>query len=178
MVVPPGQGPRDLRPRPSWPGPRRETIRAVSEARHPLIQSVSEEARVTQIELFFDLVFVFSLTRVTALMSRDLTPTGLLHGLLVLALLWWSWVGYAWLGNVVRADEGVGRVAMFGAMAATFVLALSVPEAYEDARHGLDGPVVFAWRIWRCASCIWRSSCWHRATTRGSGARSGGSRRP
>jgi low temperature requirement protein LtrA len=116
----------------------------VSEARHPLIQSVSEEARVTQIELFFDLVFVFSLTRVTALMSRDLTPTGLLHGLLVLALLWWSWVGYAWLGNVVRADEGVGRVAMFGAMAATFVLALSVPEAYEDARHGLDGPVVFA----------------------------------
>jgi low temperature requirement protein LtrA len=124
--------------------PADETIPPVSESHHPLIQSVSEEARVTQIELFFDLVFVFSLTRVTALMAKELTPRGLAHGLLVLALLWWSWVGYAWLGNVVRADEGVGRVAMFGAMAATFVLALSVPEAFQDAPGGLDGPVVFA----------------------------------
>jgi low temperature requirement protein LtrA len=116
----------------------------VSESHHPLIQSVSEEARVTPIELFFDLVFVFSLTRVTALMAHDLTLTGLGRGLLVLALLWWSWVGYAWLGNVVRADEGVGRVAMFGAMAASFVLALSVPEAFDDRAGGLPGPVVFA----------------------------------
>ena len=116
----------------------------VSQSHHPNIQSVSEEARVTQIELFFDLVFVFSLTRVTALMSNELTARGIAHGLLVLALLWWTWVGYAWLGNVVRADEGLGRVAMFGAMAATFVLALSVPEAFQDSPNGLDGPVVFA----------------------------------
>ncbi len=117
----------------------------MSESHHPLIQSVSEEARVTPIELFFDLVFVFSLTRVTALMAQDpMTVTGLARGLLVLALLWWCWVGFAWLGNVVRADEGIGRVAMFGAMSATFVLALSVPEAFRDAPGGLSGPVVFA----------------------------------
>jgi low temperature requirement protein LtrA len=116
----------------------------VSESHHPRIQSVSEEARVTPIELFFDLVFVFSLTRVTALMAHDLTPIGLARSLLVLALLWWCWVGFAWLGNVVRADEGLGRVAMFGAMAATFVLALSVPEAFDDKVGGLSGPVVFA----------------------------------
>ena len=124
--------------------PSDETIPPVSESHHPLIQSVSEEARVTPIELFFDLVFVFSLTRVTALMAHDLTVLGLARGLLVLALLWWSWVGFAWLGNVVRADEGVGRIAMFGAMAATFVLALSVPEAFDDKAGGLSGPVVFA----------------------------------
>ena len=62
----------------------------------------------------------------------------------MLCLLWWCWVGYAWLGNVVRADEGLGRVAMFGAMAAMFILALSVPEAFVDLPGGLAGPVVFA----------------------------------
>ena len=116
----------------------------MSGIRHPRIQSVLEEARVTPIELFFDLVFVFSLTQVTALMAGDLSGRGLMRGLLVLALLWWCWVGYAWLGNVVRADEGLGRAAMFGAMAAMFVLALSVPEAFDDRPGGLSGPVVFA----------------------------------
>jgi low temperature requirement protein LtrA len=105
---------------------------------------VSEEARVTPIELFFDLVFVFSLTQVSALMAADPTARGLVRGLLVLALLWWSWVGYAWLGNVVQAEEGLGRAAMFAAMAAMFVLALTVPEAFDDLRGGLDGPVVVA----------------------------------
>ena len=111
---------------------------------HQRIQPVSEEARVTPIELFFDLVFVFSLTQVTALMGHDTSGRTMARGLLVLALLWWSWVGYAWLGNVVRADEGVGRVAMFGAMAASFVLALTVPESFDDFPDGLQGPVVFA----------------------------------
>jgi len=112
--------------------------------RHPRLLPVPEEARVTPIELFFDLVFVFSLTQVTALMAEDLTAHGLVRGLLVLALLWWSWVGYAWLANVVQAEEGLGRVAVFGAMAAMFVMAVSVPEAFNDLRGGLDGPVVVA----------------------------------
>jgi low temperature requirement protein LtrA len=116
----------------------------MSDGRHPRVQSVSEETRVTPIELFFDLVFVFSLTQVTALMADDPTGTGIARGMLVLALLWWCWVGYAWLGSVVRADEGIGRVAMFGAMAAMLVLALSVPEAFEDLPGGLSGPVVLA----------------------------------
>ncbi|HET9723159.1 MAG TPA: low temperature requirement protein A [Actinomycetota bacterium] len=112
--------------------------------RHPRLLPVSEEARVTTIELFFDLVFVFSLTQVTALMADDLTVHGVVRGMLVLAVLWWSWTGYAWLANVVQAEEGLGRVAMFGAMAAMFVLALAVPEAFEDLPGGLPGPVVVA----------------------------------
>ena len=111
---------------------------------HARIQPVPDEARVTPIELFFDLVFVFSLTQDTALMASHPTIHGLVRGLLVLALLWWCWVGYAWLGNVVRADEGIGRIAMFGAMASMFVLALSVPEAFKDLPGGLNGPVVLA----------------------------------
>ena len=108
------------------------------------LHAVSEDARVTPIELFFDLVFVFSLTQVTALMAGDLTASGLFRGMLVLALLWWCWVGYAWLGNVVQADEGIGRVAMFGAMAAMFIMALTVPESFDDLPGRLSGPVVFA----------------------------------
>ncbi len=119
-------------------------MRDVNGERHPRIQAVSEEARVTPIELFFDLVFVFSLTQVTTLLAGDLTGRGVVRGMLVLALLWWCWVGYAWLGGVVRADEGLTRAAIFGAMAAILVLALSVPEAFVDLPGGLSGPVVIA----------------------------------
>ena len=116
----------------------------MSNERHPRLLPVAEEARVAPIELFFDLVFVFSLTQVTALMADDLTGRGIVRGLLVLALLWWSWVGYAWLANVVQAEEGLARVAVFGAMAAMFVLAVTVPEAFKDRDGGLHGPVVVA----------------------------------
>jgi low temperature requirement protein LtrA len=116
----------------------------VSTERHPRIQAVAEEARVTPIELFFDLVFVFAITQVTGLMGDDPSTQGIVRGLLVLSLLWWCWVGYAWLGNLVRADEGVGKVAMFVAMAAMFVVALSVPEAFDDLPEGRSGPVVIA----------------------------------
>ena len=73
-------------------------MRRVSHARHPRIVTVSEEARTTPLELFFDLVFVFAFTQVTALMADDPTGRGLVRGLLVLAVVWWCWVGFAWLG--------------------------------------------------------------------------------
>ncbi len=108
------------------------------------MQAVTERATVTPLELFFDLVFVFALTQVTALMADQPSGEGVLRGMLILSVLWWCWVGYAWLGNVVRADEGVIRLAMFGAMGAMFVLALTIPESFDDLPGGLSGPVVFA----------------------------------
>jgi low temperature requirement protein LtrA len=90
------------------------------------------EERVTPLELFFDLVFVLAITQCTALMAANPTWAGLGKGLLVLALLWWAWVGYAWLTSVVDPEEGVVRFAMFGAMAALLVVALCVPQAFGD----------------------------------------------
>jgi low temperature requirement protein LtrA len=116
----------------------------MSARRRPTIHVVEETATVTALELFFDLVFVFGLTQVTAFLAANPTPHGLLRGLLILGVLWWSWVGYAWLGNVVRADEGLARMAMFAAMATMFVVALTIPEAFDDMPGGLHGPVVFA----------------------------------
>jgi low temperature requirement protein LtrA len=54
-------------------------------------------------------VFVFAITQVTQLMSRDLTWRGIGHGLLVLAALWWLWTGYAWLTNSLEPEEGSAR---------------------------------------------------------------------
>jgi len=108
------------------------------------VEASGEDARVTHLELFFDLVFVLALTQVTAYMADHLTVEGVVRGMLIVALLWWSWVGYAWLGNVVRADEGVVRTVMFAAMAAMFVVALAIPEAFDDLPGGLNGPVVVA----------------------------------
>lgn len=105
---------------------------------------MTEGASVTPLELFFDLVFVYALTQVTALMATDLTWPGMGRGLLLLALLWWCWCCYAWLGNTVRADEGVVRVALFAVIATMFVVAATIPEAFVDLPGGLSGPVVFA----------------------------------
>ena len=91
-----------------------------------------ETERVTPLELFFDLVFVLALTQCTALMADDPTWQGLARGLLVLGVLWWSWVGYAWLTSVVDPEEGAVRIAMFAAMAAFLVCALCVPGAFDD----------------------------------------------
>ena len=64
-------------------------------------QHVEREQRVTPLELFFDLVFVFGFTQVTTVLSDDPTWSGLGHGLLILAALWWAWAAYAWLTNTV-----------------------------------------------------------------------------
>jgi low temperature requirement protein LtrA len=91
--------------------------------------------RVIPLELFFDLVFVLAITQCTALMAANPTWSGLGQGALVLGVLWWAWVGYAWLTSVVDPEEGAVRIVMFAAMAALLVVALCVPEAF--GRYGL-----------------------------------------
>src|ERR1700709_859342 len=89
-----------------------------------------EGERVTPLELFFDLVFVLAITQCTALMANHPTWSGLGQGLLVLGVLWWTWVGYAWLTSVIDPEEGAVRLVMFGAMAALLICSLCVPETF------------------------------------------------
>jgi low temperature requirement protein LtrA len=94
--------------------------------------TLREEARVTPLELFFDLVFVLALTQCTALMADQPTWEGLAKGMLVLAVMWWAWVGYAWLTSVIEPEEGAVRLVMFAAMAGLLIVALCVPGAFTD----------------------------------------------
>jgi low temperature requirement protein LtrA len=91
-----------------------------------------DEETVTPLELFFDLVFVLAITQCTALMSSEPTWVGLAKGILVLGVLWWSWVGYAWLTSVLDPEEDAVRLVIFVAMAGLLVVGLCVPEAFGD----------------------------------------------
>jgi low temperature requirement protein LtrA len=107
-------------------------VTATADRPHRFGAVLREESRVTPLELFFDLVFVLGLTQCTALMADDPTWEGIARGVLVLGVIWWSWVGYAWLTSVVDPEEGAVRLVMFAAMAAFLVVALCVPGAYGD----------------------------------------------
>jgi low temperature requirement protein LtrA len=111
---------------------------------HRMVRATDEGHRVTTLELFFDVVFVFAFTQVTQLMADDPTGRGVVRGLVLLLLLWFAWCSYAWLGNTVRADDGVVRATLFVAMVAMFVVALTIPEAFDDLPGGLFAPFVLA----------------------------------
>jgi low temperature requirement protein LtrA len=107
-----------------------------------LSASRREGERVTPLELFFDLVFVLAITQCTALMAHHPTWSGMLQGLLVLGVLWWGWVGYAWLTSLVDPEEVAVRLVIFVAMAALLIVSLCVPEAFGDL--GLTFALAFA----------------------------------
>jgi low temperature requirement protein LtrA len=96
--------------------------------------AVEREHRVSPLELFFDLVFVFAFTEVTTLWLEQQTWGGLGRGLLVLVALWWVWASFAWLTNAADADAGVVTVVVLGSTAPLFVAALAVPEAFGAHR--------------------------------------------
>ncbi len=93
---------------------------------------IEVEQKATPLELFFDLVFVFAFTQVTALMSDNPTWEGLGQGMLVLAAVWWAWGGYAWLTNALHRDDMLARAGLISAMAAMLIAALAVPQAFGD----------------------------------------------
>jgi len=93
----------------------------------------AEEERTTSyLELFFDLVFVFAFTQVTALILEDTSPQGFARAALVLAMVWWAWSAYAWMTNAIDIENTVTRLIIFAAMAAGFFMALAVPDAFQD----------------------------------------------
>jgi low temperature requirement protein LtrA len=87
---------------------------------------------VTFVELFFDLVFVFAVTQITAAAAADLTPSGVLRAILVGWLVWWAWTQFTWTLNPADTTHQAVRVLTLIATAAAFVMAASVPRAFTD----------------------------------------------
>jgi low temperature requirement protein LtrA len=93
-----------------------------------------EHARVTMLELFFDLVFVFLVTQLTSLVLVSPGAAGYGRALLVLLVTWWMYDGYAWLANNVAPTTTSTRLPMLLAMAGFLVMAIAVPDAFGTAR--------------------------------------------
>lgn len=97
-----------------------------------MITPMQSEHRVSPLELFFDLVFAFAFTQVTGLLVENPTWPGLMHGMLVLAALWWAWNVFAWLTSAMDLNDGGVRLTILAAMGALLVAALAVPRAFGE----------------------------------------------
>jgi low temperature requirement protein LtrA len=89
--------------------------------------------RVSTLELFFDLVFVFTITQLSTLLVHETSWKGVLQVTLMLGVIWWMYDGYAWLTNAVPPDRGSRRLFLLAAMAAFLVLALAIPDAFRGS---------------------------------------------
>lgn len=87
--------------------------------------------RVTTLELFFDLVFVFTVTQFTSVLAHDLDWETLWHVLVMMSIVFWMYDGYAWLTNSVPATDRRRRVLLLVGMAGYLVIALSIPTAFD-----------------------------------------------
>jgi low temperature requirement protein LtrA len=88
--------------------------------------------RVGPLELFFDLVFVFTVTQLTALLADHLTWAGGAQVVLMLSVLMWMYGGYAWLTNAISPNNPVRRGLMVIGMSGFLVISLAIPDAFGD----------------------------------------------
>src|SRR5690349_5400085 len=94
------------------------------------------EVRVSTIELFFDLVFVFTVTQLTHLVDHANGPDDFIRALVVLVLIWWMYAGYAWLTNGL-GTSGVGassrmRLVLIAGAAGFLVMSQAIPKSFGD----------------------------------------------
>ncbi|MFC4070480.1 low temperature requirement protein A [Actinoplanes subglobosus] len=104
---------------------------AAEPAREPTKRPTDDRA-VGALELFFDLVFVYSMSQVTHLIEEHPSWTGFGHGVLALVAVWWAWVCYTWLTNTSAESGTPARALIFLAMSAMLVASSSLVEAFGD----------------------------------------------
>src|SRR3954471_20469176 len=92
----------------------------------------SAAMRVSTLELFFDLVFVFTITQLAETLTEHLTAATFGNVALILAVVWWMYSGYAWLTNAVAPNSTTRRTLLLTGMAGFLVMALSIPEAFGE----------------------------------------------
>ena len=114
--------------RPAAPSP---TCRSSKMEECPNPDTVDRSARVSALELFFDLVFVFTITQLTGVLVAGGDATSALQVVVMLAVIWWMYDGYAWLTNAIATDLLRFRLLLLGGMGAFLVIALAIPSAYE-----------------------------------------------
>ena len=95
---------------------------------------------VTFVELFFDLVFVFAITQITAYVAHHLTPDGVAVSVLLFWLIWWAWTQFTWTLNPADTTHRGVRVLTLVATALAFAMAIAVPGAFGTMGSGSRSP--------------------------------------
>jgi low temperature requirement protein LtrA len=101
-----------------------------AERRGVSAQTQDDAPRVTTLELFFDLVFVFTITQLTTVLFETPTGAAVARVVVMLGLIWWMYGGYVWMTNAVRANTGARRLLLLGGMGGFLVLSLAIPDAF------------------------------------------------
>jgi low temperature requirement protein LtrA len=91
----------------------------------------NQHSRVTNAELFFDLVFVFAVTQISHTLLGRFTPIGALQVTLLFLAVWWVWVYTTWITNWLDPDRTPVRILLFLLMLGGLVLSMSIPQAFE-----------------------------------------------
>lgn len=84
----------------------------------------------TFIELFFDLVFVFAVTQVTGYLIEHLDGIGTARAAVLFWLIWWAWTQFTWTLNAADTEHPLVELLTMAAVAAAFLMALTVPDAF------------------------------------------------
>jgi len=113
-----------------------------------------EHSRVTFVELFFDLVFVFAVTQLSHSMLEHLTIAGALQTLLLFMAVWWVWIFTSWATNWLDPDRIPVRLMLFVLMLAGLILSTSIPKAFEDRGLAFVGAYV-AMQVGRSLFTMW-----------------------
>lgn len=95
-----------------------------------LLRRKGERAQVTQVELFFDLIFVFAVTQISEFLRAHMSVLGGFQGAILFASMWWSWVYTSWVTNWIDPEHRPVKLLMLGLMFCALLLAASIPEAF------------------------------------------------
>ncbi|MDP3736376.1 MAG: low temperature requirement protein A [Hyphomonadaceae bacterium] len=101
-----------------------------------------EHQRVTFVELFFDLVFVFAITQLSHSLLQHYTPIGLAETAFLTFAVWWVWIYTSWATNWLDPQSTPVRLLLFAMMAAGLVLSSSIPEAFGEKGLAFAGAYV------------------------------------
>jgi low temperature requirement protein LtrA len=113
-----------------------------------------EHSRVTFVELFFDLVFVFAVTQLSHNLISHFTALGLVETALLFMAVWWVWIYTSWATNWLDPDRTPVRLMLFALMLAGLVLSTSIPKAFDERGLAFAGAYVFM-QVGRCLFMLW-----------------------
>src|SRR5882724_6155887 len=113
-----------------------------------------DHARVTYVELFFDLVFVFAVTQLSHGLLAHLTPLGALQATLLMMAVWWVWIYTSWITNWLDPERPAVRLMLFVLMAAGLVMSASIPQAFGARGAAFAGAYVFM-QVGRSLFMLW-----------------------